>query len=73
MSNKLYGYNVKDYLVEGAGKSGYMKSSGKGYGDGKTSDAVKGYNEDRSVGAPDWFEGKKGSVGSGMMGPQGKL
>lgn len=78
MSNKLYGSNLEGYLVEGAGKSGYMKGSGKGFGDGKTSDSVKGYGRDsggysKQGGASNWFEGKKDSVGSGMRGPQGKL
>ena len=33
MSNKLYGDNVKDYLVEGSKDKGFLKNSGKGFGD----------------------------------------
>ena len=58
MSNKLYGDNVKDYLVEGAGKKGYRKISGGGYGDGKTSSPVKDYGQPLESGAG-WVEGKK--------------
>lgn len=80
MSNKLYNGNNTDYLIEGAGKKGYMKSSGKSYpGDEKTSDPVKDYSDnDNILESGDrieksWFNGKNSSVGSGMRGPQGKL
>lgn len=77
MSNKLYGDNVKDYLVEGAGKNGYMKISNKGFGDGPTSPGVKNFNEElgSSYGQwnskKDWFEGNKSSVGTGGRGAKG--
>lgn len=73
MSNKLYNGNNTDYLIEGAGKKGYLKSSGKGYGDGKTSEPIKDYSDTTHGFSDNIFEGKKGSVGSGMKGSQGKF
>lgn len=68
MGNKLYS-SVSDYLVEGAKSKGYLKGSGKGYGDGKTSGQVNGYGDVHS-GAPEWFEGKKSSVGTSAKGSE---
>lgn len=73
MSNKLFNGNNTDYFVEGAQKKGYLKNSGKGFGDGATSNPVNGYGEGNDPNPANWFEGKKGSVGSGMRGPQGRL
>lgn len=65
MPNKIFGDVVKGYLVEGAGKKGYLKCSDRGYGDGKTSSPVGNYNtgagNDGSIDS--WFEGKNGGVG----------
>lgn len=73
MSNKLFNGNNTDYFVEDAKDKGYLKKSGKGYGDGQTSSPVKDYDNRNKGDSPEWFEGKKGNVGSGMRGPQGKL
>lgn len=68
MSNKIYGDNLTGYLVEGAKSKGYLKSSGKGYGDGESSKPVSNYSSKESVPAlansDNWFEGKKSSVGT---------
>lgn len=65
MSNKLYGDNVSNYLVEGDKSKGYLKNSNKGFGDGATSNPVKDYNSKGSFeGTTDnWFEGNKSGKG----------
>lgn len=63
MSNKLYGDNVTNYLVEGSKDKGYKKNSGSGFGDGKSGSIITDYNRsDRDCGS--WFEGKKSDVGT---------
>ncbi len=66
MPNKIYGDVVQGYLVEGAGKSGYVKNSNKGYGDGNASTPNTNYDSKQGVGfsTDGWFEGKKSSKGS---------
>lgn len=67
MPNKLYSDVNSDYLVEGSKDKGYLKNSGKGYGDGKTSGLVNNYSTDNkgtTISKEDkWFEGKKSGVG----------
>lgn len=72
MSNKIFNGNNTDYLIEGASKKGYLKSSGKGYGDGKTSDEIKSYDDTNKFSDNNWFQGNKPGAQEGK-GPQGKL
>lgn len=64
MSNKLFASNLDGYLVEGAKAKGYLKCSGKGFGDGATSGPVKGYTDVRGKSNDGWYEGNKSNVGT---------
>ncbi len=70
MPNKIFGDVVEGYLVEGAKDKGYLKNSGKGFGDGTPSSPVKDYTKVHS-GAENYFEGKQGSKGRGGWGAKG--
>lgn len=66
MSNKLYGANVSDYLVEGSKDKGYRKNSGGGFGDGNPNGLVKNFDAGFGVNSSPqgWFEGKKSDKGT---------
>lgn len=62
MPNKYNGDVTKDYLVEGAKSSGYLKGTKKGFGDDSTSIGNTNYSSgfETVSGGKDWTEGKKG-------------
>lgn len=69
MANKYYNdQTLSGYLVEGAKGNGYLKKSGKGYGDGATSNVNSNFNSGYETQKGDWFEGKKGSKGHSFPG-----